>query len=61
MERNMVIRKLHDRRDTLDDYVRNPEEGLDILERLRKEAESFIYGNATTFQRTVTIVRRIKG
>jgi hypothetical protein len=60
MERKIIVRNLHDpeNRSEADEYNDNASECLDIVERLRREAGKFIYGNPTTFQRTVTVVRR---
>ena len=60
MERKIVVKKMHqrDRNHEDDEYIDNPEMCLDIVEKLRREAESFIYGNTTSFQRTITVVRK---
>ena len=41
-----------------DEYNDNPEECIKILEKLRQEAMVFLYGNKTSFQRTINIIRR---
>ena len=41
-----------------DEYNNNPEECIKILEKLRQEAMVFLYGNKTSFQRTINIIRR---
>lgn len=53
------VKKLHsdDLKDE-DEYNDNPEECLDIVEKLRREAGNFIYGNTTAFQRVVRVVRK---
>jgi len=40
------------------EYIDDPEESLKILEKLREEAMVLLYGNKTSFQRTVNITRR---
>ena len=42
----------------IDEYIDNPEESIKILEKLREEAMVLIYGNKTSFQRTVNVTRR---
>jgi hypothetical protein len=63
MKRRLMVKRLHsrDREDNTDEYNDNPEACLDIVEKLRREAENFVYGNAATFQRTVTVVRKEQG
>jgi len=60
MEKKLIIKKKHDiRAQSLnDDYVEDPEESLDIVEKLRREAGYFVYGNTTSFQRTITVIRK---
>ena len=41
-----------------DEYNNNPEECIDILEKLRREAQALLYGSTTTFQRIVKVIRR---
>lgn len=43
-----------------DEYIDDPEESLKILEKLREEAMVLLYGNKTSFQRTVKVTRRQK-
>ena len=42
----------------IDEYIDNPEESLKILEKIREEAMVLLYGNKTSFQRTVNVTRR---
>jgi hypothetical protein len=42
----------------IDDYIDDPEESLKILEKIREEAMVLLYGNKTSFQRTVNVTRR---
>ncbi|MBN2035845.1 MAG: hypothetical protein JW768_03805 [Chitinispirillaceae bacterium] len=41
-----------------DDYNGNPEECIDILERLREEAEALGYESTVAFQRVVGVIRK---
>lgn len=60
MERKIVVRKLHSKEQSEEneEYIANPEESLNIVEKLRQEAEHFLYGNTSTFQRVITVVRK---
>lgn len=60
MERNIVVKIMHsnEKQKEIDEYIDNPEESLDIVEKLRQEAGNFLYGNTSTFQRTITVVRK---
>jgi hypothetical protein len=42
----------------IDEYIDNPEESIKILEKIREEAMVLMYGNKTSFQRTVNVTRR---
>ena len=42
----------------IDEYIDNPEESLKILEKIREEAMVLLYGDKTSFQRTVNVTRR---
>ena len=42
----------------IDEYIDNPEESIKILEKIREEAMVLLYGNKTSFQRTVNVTRR---
>ena len=55
-----IIKKEDNNKDVndLDEYIDNPEESLKILEKLREEAMVLLYGNKTSFQRTVNVTRR---
>lgn len=44
--------------DDIDEYNGDPEECIEILEKLRQEAMVLLYGNKITFQRTINVVRR---
>lgn len=58
MSPTISVRKLHEKPNASDEYNNNPEECLDIVERLRIEAGKFIYDYPTTFRRVVKIIRR---
>jgi hypothetical protein len=58
MSPSITVRKLHETSKNSDEYNNNPEECLDIVERLRIEAGKFIYDYPTTFRRVVKIIRR---
>jgi hypothetical protein len=58
MKLNITVRKLHDKKDNNDDYIENPEECLEVLERLRLEAEIFLYDKPISFQRVITVIRK---
>ena len=55
-----IIKKEDNNKDVndLDEYIDDPEESLKILEKLREEAMVLLYGNTTSFQRTVKVTRR---
>jgi hypothetical protein len=53
----IIVRKLH-QDETSDDFMENPEDCLDLVEQLRKEAGKFLYDYPTTFRRIITVVRR---
>ena len=53
-----VVRMHSQEANEMDEYVSDPEESLDILERLRQEARALLYEDRDTFQRTVSVVRR---
>ena len=42
----------------IDDYIDDPEESLKILEKIREEAMVLLYGDKTSFQRTINVTRR---
>jgi hypothetical protein len=42
----------------IDEYIDNPEESLKILEKIREEAMVLLYGDKTSFQRTINVTRR---
>ena len=44
-----------------DEYIKNPEESLDLVERLRIEAGKFLYEYPTTFRRIVKVIRKKQG
>jgi len=56
MERKIVVKKMHSNES--DEYIENPEESLDIVEKLRQEAGHFLYGNTSSFQRIITVIRK---
>lgn len=58
MNSSITVRKLHETSKIADEYNNNPDECLDIVERLRIEAGKFIYDYPTTFRRVVKIIRR---
>lgn len=58
MNSSITVRKLHETSKVGDDCNNNPDECLDIVERLRIEAGKFIYDYPTTFRRVVKIIRR---
>ena len=60
MERKIVVKRMHlnEKQKENDEYIGNPEESLDIVEKLRKEAGNFLYGNTSSFQRIITVVRK---
>ena len=58
MNAKTTVRKLHEASKSNDEYNNNPEECLDIVERLRIEAGKFIYDYPTTFRRVIKIIRR---
>jgi hypothetical protein len=58
MSPSITVRKLHDSSDTTDEFNDNPEECLDIVERLRIEAGKFIYDYPTAFRRVVKVIRK---
>ena len=58
MNASITVRKLHEPSKITDEYISNPDESLDIVERLRIEAGKFIYDYPTTFRRVVKIIRR---
>ena len=55
-----IIKKDENQNDIneIDEYIDNPEESLKILEKIREEAMVLLYGNKTSFQRTVNVTRR---
>ena len=56
---NVTIKiKKKDDRNSDEDFIDNPEESLDLVERLRIEAGKFLYEYPTTFRRIVTVVRK---
>jgi hypothetical protein len=57
MEFTIEVEKLHDKNPKAD-YVPDPEEALDIVERLRLEAGRFLYEYPAPFRRTIEVVRR---
>ena len=58
MNLSITVRKLHEKPKIDDDYNSNPDECLEIVERLRIEAGKFLYDYPTTFRRVVKIIRR---
>ena len=58
MSPSITVRKLHETSKSNDEYNNNPDECLDIVERLRIEAGKFIYDYPTTFRRVIKIIRR---
>jgi hypothetical protein len=48
----------HDDINEIDEYIDNPEESIKILEKIREEAMVLMYGNKTSFQRTINVTRR---
>ncbi len=44
-----------------DEFVKDPEESLDMVERLRIEAGKFLYEYPTTFRRVVKVIRKKQG
>ena len=61
MEKNIRIIKKNEKlyqMDEMEEYIENPEESIKILEKLREEAMVLLYGNKTSFQRTVNVTRR---
>ena len=42
----------------IDEYIDNPEESIKILEKIREEAMVLLYGDKTSFQRTINVTRR---
>mgnify|MGYP006306728023 CR=1 FL=1 len=63
MDKKIVVKRMHSKenQEGIDEYIDNPEECLDIVEHLRQEAGNFLYGNTSTFQRTITVVRKAQG
>jgi hypothetical protein len=53
----IIVRKLHQDKEP-DDFIKNHEDCLDLVEQLRKEAGKFLYDYPTTFRRIITIVRK---
>jgi hypothetical protein len=58
MDRTVAVKKLHDPPSNDEEIITNPEDSLELVERLRIEAGKFLYDYPTTFRKTVTIVRR---
>jgi len=58
MNLSITVRKLHETSKVTDEYNSNPDECLDIVERLRIEAGKFIYDYPKAFRRVVKIIRR---
>jgi len=61
MEKNIRIIKKNEKlyqMDETEEYIENPEESIKILEKLREEAMVLLYGNKTSFQRTINVTRR---
>ena len=58
MSQTITVRKMHEKSQITDEFNNNPDECLDIVERLRIEAGKFIYDYPTTFRRVVKIIRR---
>ena len=60
MEKRIVVRKMHSTtaENESDSFIPDPEECLDIVEKLRREAGKFLYGDTTTFRRTITVTRK---
>jgi hypothetical protein len=57
---SIKVIKIHSKemQDDIDEYNGDPEECIEILEKLRQEAMVLLYGNKITFQRTINVVRR---
>ena len=59
MNKNIRVIKLHYKENQqLSEYNGNPEECIQIVEKLRQEAMAFLYGNQTSFQRAINVIRR---
>jgi hypothetical protein len=60
MERRIIVKRMHSKaaENAFDEYIPDPEQCLDIVEKLRQEAGNFIYGNTAAFQRTIKVVRK---
>jgi hypothetical protein len=54
----ITVRKMHDGEPEA--LMENPEERLDLVEKLRLEAGKFLYEYPTSFRRVVTVVRKGK-
>jgi hypothetical protein len=57
MNATITVRKLHEASKSNDGYNNNPDECLDIVERLRIEAGKLIYDYPTTFQKVIKVIR----
>jgi hypothetical protein len=58
MKYEIKIRKLHEKTEEDDNYISDPVECLDIVERLRLESGKFLYEYPTTFRRIIKVIRR---
>ncbi len=59
MGKEIKVIKMHsEEANEIDEYIDDPEECIDILEKLRLEAQVLLYENTTTFQRTINVIRK---
>jgi len=58
MRFEIKVKKIHAKADEDDNFISDPEECLDIVERLRLEAGKFLYEYPTPFRRVVKVIRR---
>jgi len=49
---------MHSKEIQEDEYNDNPEECMQILEKIRQEAMALLYGNNIRFQRTIKVMKR---
>ncbi len=58
MKFEIRIKKLHDTTNDDENFVSDPVECLDIVERLRIESGKFLYEYPAPFRRVVKVIRR---
>lgn len=58
MRFEIKLKKIHEKTDEDDNFISDPEECLDIVERLRLEAGKFLYEYPTPFRSVIKVIRR---